>query len=92
MSSPTKTVDTKPALTQGGISGATKNRTAEASKVKFKMQMLAKIKSSSLMIDANYNSSDDKKSIMPTVAIQNSTEEFLERAITASSHDDSLKE
>lgn len=44
------------------------------------------------MIDANYNSSDDKKSIMPTVAIQNSTEEFLERAITASSHDDSLKE
>lgn len=45
MSSATKTVDKKPALTQGGMGVAAKNRTAEASKVKFKMQMLAIIKS-----------------------------------------------
>lgn len=61
MSTATKTVDKKPALTQGGMGVAAKNRTAEASKVKFKMQMLAIIQSSSLMVDANYNSSDDKK-------------------------------
>lgn len=49
------------------------------------MQMLAIIKSSSLTADANYNSlEDERKSIMTTVAIQNSTEEFLERAINAS--------
>lgn len=33
-----------------------------------------------------------KKSIMPMVAIQDSTEEFLEGAITASSLDDFIKE